>query len=104
MFFNQQNNGMIVICVSVAMIGLVYFLQTYAWILGILSGVLFVGLLCACVYKIYVDQKTKIELVKSFEAIKTATKYEHAEKLAVTNIQSDNTINEVKKIKDNIGL
>lgn len=104
MFFNQQNNGMIVLCVSVAMMGLVYFLQTYAWILGILSGVLFIGLLCSCVYKIYIDQKTKIELVKSYETIKTATKYEHAEKLAVTNIQSDNTINEVKKIKENIGL
>jgi hypothetical protein len=104
MFFNQQNNGIIVICVSVAMLGLIYFLQTYAWLLGIVSGTMFIGLLGLCVYKIYCDQKTKLELVQSFEKVKNATQYTEKEKLAVTNIQSDSTINEVQTIKKAIGL
>ena len=104
MFFNQQNNGVIVICSSVSMLGLVYFLQSFAWLLGIISGTMFIGLLSLCVYKIYCDQKTKIELVKSFEKVKNATQYTDKEKLSVINIQSDNTIKEVENIKKTIGL
>lgn len=101
-FFNQHQNGIIALGSSVTIMGFVYFLQTYAWILGIVAGIVFVGLLVLCGIKILNDQKTKKELIKSFEVVKSATKYEDAERLAITKIQSESTINEVDRIKKDI--
>ena len=101
-FFNQHANGMIAIGSSGTILGLIFFLKSYAWALSLVSGVSFMALLIYLGYTIFQDQKTKKELVKSFEVVKSATKYEASEKLAVTNIQSDRTINEIDKIKKSL--
>lgn len=103
-FFEQRSNGIVAIGSSASILGLVYFLQEYAWVLGLLSGLFVVGLLVMCTLQIFGDSKIKSELVKSFEVIKNATKYGSDEKLAVTNIQSEKTINEVENIKKKLGV
>ncbi len=103
-FFEQRANGMIALGSSMSILGLVYFLQEYAWILGLISGLFVVGLLIMCALQILGDSKVKQELVKSFETIKNATKYTSEEKLAITNIQSEKTINEVDAIKKKLGV
>lgn len=101
-WFNQQKNGIILVGSSASILGCVYFLQHYAWILGIISGVIFIISLIICIARIVKDQKIKRELVQSYEYVKNMPKYESEEKLAVNRIQSDTTIEEIEKIKKNI--
>lgn len=103
-FFEQRGNGIIALGSSMSILGLVYFLQEYAWVLGLMSGLFVVGLLIVCALQILGDSKVKAELVKSFEVVKNATKYSSDEKLAVTNIQSEKTITEVENIKKKLGV
>jgi hypothetical protein len=102
--FSQHKNGIILVGSSITILGLIYFLQAYAWVLGIVAGIFFVGLIVTFGLKVIKDQRIKKELVLSYEKIKSATQYTDTEKKNVLNIQSENTINEVSAIKKDLGI
>lgn len=95
----NPKTGIPLIVAAITCSSIAYFMAQYAWIIGLIGGLFFLGIIVYAIYYIYVHKKALVESITSLELLKNAKGEWNTIKQNVKNIQSPTTQKIVSSIK-----